>query len=209
MYPEMVRSLIPIATAARHSPWCIGLNDLARQAIINDPAWQGGDYPPGEGPQRGLSLARQIAMVSYRSDRSFSLRFGRERLQGDFAGVRFDPENLFQVESYLRYQGEKLVKRFDANAYITISRAMDWHDLGQGRGALEEVLASVEIPALCIGITSDVLYPVHEQRALAESLRRGVYREIESLHGHDAFLIEFEQVTAHIREFFQTHALDR
>ena len=123
--------------------------------------------------------------------------------------MRFDPENLFQVESYLRYQGEKLVKRFDANAYITISRAMDWHDLGQGRGALEEVLASVEIPALCIGITSDVLYPVHEQRALAESLGRGVYREIESLHGHDAFLIEFEQVTAHIREFFQTHGLDR
>jgi homoserine O-acetyltransferase len=208
MYPDMVRSLIPIATAASHSPWCIGLNEIARQAIMLDPAWHGGEYPPGAGPHAGLSLARQIAMISYRSDRSFNLRFARDRQQGNLPEVRCDPDNLFQVESYLHYQGMKLVARFDANTYIAITRAMDWHDIGYGRGTLEDVLSSVRSPALCVGITSDVLYPVHEQRALADGLPRGMYREIDSLHGHDAFLIEFEQLTAHVRAFLKTHGLD-
>jgi homoserine O-acetyltransferase len=209
MYPEMVRSVIPIGTAASHSPWCIGLNDIARQAITNDPDWQDGDYYGSAQPERGLSLARQVAMMSYRSDVSFLSRFGRERRRPvqDNRGERFDYANLFQVESYLHYQGDKLVKRFDANSYLYISRAMDLHDVAFGRGDLQRVLSSVQCPALCIGISSDVLYPVHEQKELAGALGNARYAEIDSPHGHDAFLIEYDQLTPMVRAFMKEHAL--
>ncbi|MBP1679195.1 MAG: metX [Bacteroidetes bacterium] len=226
MYPAFVRSMIPIATAAQHSPWCIGLNDIARQAIMNDPAWQAGRYPLSSQPRAGLSLARQVAMISYRSDVSFLARFGRERRGGaapataagaQVAGAvspsgagpdaRFDAGNLFQVESYLRYQGDKLVDRFDANTYIAISRAMDLHDVALGRGDVRDVLGSLTMPALCIGISSDVLYPVHEQKNIAGMIPLSTYREIASPHGHDAFLIEYGQVAAHVRGFLRDHEL--
>jgi homoserine O-acetyltransferase len=192
MYPEIVGSLIPIGTAVRHSPWCIGLNDIGRQAIMNDPSWRGGSYHPFGQPERGLSLARQVAMITYRSDLSFARRFGRERRERDGA---------FQVESYLRYQGEKLVQRFDANSYLYITRAMDLHDIGRARGDTAEVLGRLRLPVMCIGISSDILYPVHEQRAIAAGIPGAVYREIVSDDGHDAFLIEYGQMTAFIREF--------
>jgi homoserine O-acetyltransferase len=111
------------------------------------------------------------------------------------------------VESYLRYQGEKLVDRFDANTYLVISRAMDLHDVALGRGYLRDVLGSFSMPALSIGISSDVLYPVHEQRELAGMLPRARYREISSPHGHDAFLIEYDQLAAHVQEFLRDHGL--
>jgi homoserine O-acetyltransferase/O-succinyltransferase len=205
MFPGVVRSIIPIATASAHSPWCIGLNDIARQAIMNDPEWCNGDYYGRGQPERGLSLARQIAMVSYRSDLSFLDRFHRDRIKSNGNGTqtRFDEANLFQIESYLRYQGKKLVDRFDANTYIYISRAMDLHDVGYGRGGVEKVLASVDIPSLCVGIDSDVLYPVHEQKALASLLAQARYRQITSPFGHDAFLIEFEQLGNFVKEFLK------
>jgi homoserine O-acetyltransferase/O-succinyltransferase len=210
MHPRFVRSMVPIGTAAAHSPWCIGLNDIARQAIMNDPAWKGGRYDPASQPRAGLSLARQVAMMSYRSDRSFLTRFGRERRQGGpRSGGRSEPEDgsAFQVESYLRYQGEKLVNRFDANTYIAITRAMDMHDVSSGRGSMQEVLGALGIPALCIGISSDVLYPVHEQKTLAGMLPRSRYREITSPHGHDAFLMEYGQLAAMLKEFLNDHNL--
>jgi homoserine O-acetyltransferase len=207
MEPSMVRSIIPIGTAVRHSPWCIGLNDIARQAIMSDPDWRSGDYASFGQPRRGLSLARQIAMVSYRSDASFLRRFGRERREGEKDGARFDLSNLFQIESYLRYQGEKLVDRFDANAYIYISRAMDLHDVAHGRGALRDVLARIRCPVLCVGISSDVLYPIHEQKEIAGAIPGAWYREIHSDDGHDAFLIEHGQMAAMIHGFFLAHGL--
>lgn len=205
MFPEVVRSIIPIATAIAHSPWCIGLNDIARQAIMNDPEWRNGDYYGHGQPERGLSLARQVAMVSYRCDVSFQDRFHRDRIKtnGNGKRTRFDSANLFQIESYLHYQGKKLVDRFDANTYIYISRAMDLHDVGYGRGEVESVLSSVNIPVLCVGIDSDILYPVHEQKKLASLLPRARYREITSPFGHDAFLIEFEQLGRFVREFLR------
>ena len=205
MYPQSIRSMIPIATASRHSPWGIGLNDIARQAIMNDAAWRNGNYYAHGQPENGLSLARQVAMMSYRSDVSFLDRFHRDRIvsNGQAAKARFDTTNLFQIESYLRYQGKKLVDRFDANTYIYISRAMDLHDVAYGRGTIEEVLSSLAIPTLCVGISSDVLYPVHEQKTLASLLPQSVYRQIESPFGHDAFLIEYEQLGKYVREFLK------
>lgn len=242
MYPDFVRSIIPIATAVQHSPWCIGLNDIARQAIMNDPAWRDGRYESSGQPRAGLSLARQVAMMSYRSDVSFLARFGRGRQragergpgdgvrrttasgrggasaadhdgtatpghEGGVDNARFDFTNLFQVESYLRYQGEKLVNRFDANTYIAITRAMDLHDVALGRGEMREVLGRLRIPVMCIGISSDVLYPVHEQKTIAGMIRKSTYREIDSPHGHDAFLIEYGQVAAHVMDFLRKNAL--
>ncbi len=207
MESGMVRSIIPIGTATRHSPWCIGLNELARQAIVNDPDWKNGEYYSVGQPRRGLSLARQIAMVSYRSDISFSRRFGRDRYTGDADVSRFDPSNLFQVESYLRYQGEKLVGRFDANSYLCLSRAMDLHDLAHGRGNMPEVLATIRMPVLCVGISSDVLYPVHEQKSIATAIPGAWYREICSDDGHDAFLIEHGQMAGLIGAFLSAHGL--
>jgi homoserine O-acetyltransferase/O-succinyltransferase len=204
MYPAMVSSIIPIATASQHSPWCIGLNEIARQAITNDPAWMDGNYPADRQPERGLSLARQIAMISYRSDRSFMERFHRDPASPPSGtALRDQLAVCYQVESYLHYQGTKLVRRFDANTYLSISRTMDGHDLARGRGALEEVLGGIAIPALCVGIDSDILYPARDQKLIADALARGIYVELQSPHGHDAFLIEYDQLGAAVSAFLR------
>jgi homoserine O-acetyltransferase/O-succinyltransferase len=197
MYPDFVKAIIPIATAARHSDWCIGINHLARQAIQNDPEWNSGQYKSQ--PKLGLGLAREIAMISYRADTIFNERFDRNRLANDSALT--DIKNKFQVESYLKYQGEKLVKRFDANTYIRLSHAMDLHDVGLDRGGTDNALGTIKAATLCIGIDSDILYPAHEQRAIAARISNAQYAEIKSKFGHDAFLVEFEQMRAIIGNF--------
>ncbi len=206
MYPDFVRSVIPVATSAQHSAWCIAFDEAQRLAITSDPAWQGGEYE--DQPSAGLAIARMIAMISYRSRGSFESRFGRGLQAGDsrtespriFRHVPFS----YQIESYLRYQGQKLVDRFDANSYLCLTRAMDLHDVGAGRGGTREALGSIRAPALCIGIDSDILYPASEQRLLSESIPGGTYREIRSIHGHDAFLIEYDQLNGFIRPFLES-----
>ncbi len=199
MYPEQVRSIIPIGIGARHSAWAIGLNEVARRAITSDPNWQNGNYPPEQQPDAGLGLARAIAMLSYRSLDSLEAKFGRERVSAsrDLLGVSFE------IESYLSYQGVKLVQRFDANTYLYITRAMDDYDLAEGRGRLAEVLAKMTMPALVMGIDSDVLYPEQEQKQLVEILPSAEYARICSPHGHDAFLIEFPQLAVRLRRFLK------
>ena len=197
LYPGFVRSLVPIATGGRHSAWAIGLNEVARRAITSDPTWQGGDYHPDKQPESGLGLARAVAMLSYRSFDSLEAKFGRQRV----SATRTLLDSSFEIESYLAYQGVKLVQRFDANTYLYITKAMDDYDLAEGRGRLEDVLASITAPALVLGISSDVLYPEAEQRHLAQHLHDATYACINSPHGHDAFLIEFPQIAVRLRRF--------
>ncbi len=203
MYPEMADTIIPIATASRHSAWCIGLNEASRLAIFNDPEWKEGNYDTQ--PARGLALARMVAIISYRSRISFENRFWRKRsaTQSDYVWTKLPGENgeLFDVQQYLRYQGKKLVDRFDAATYIYITRAMDLHDVSRNRGAHEAVLGSLRTRTLCVGINSDVLYPADEQKELASLIPNAEYAEIDSPHGHDAFLIEFDQLNHLIHNF--------
>jgi len=203
MYPEMVDTIIPIATASRHSAWCIGLNEASRLAIFNDPEWKEGNY--NTQPAKGLALARMVAIISYRSRVSFENRFWRKQSapQPNSVWSKLPGENgeLFDVQQYLRYQGKKLVDRFDAATYIYITRAMDHHDVSRNRGPHEAVLGSVRTRTLCVGINSDVLYPADEQKELASLIPNAEYAEIDSPHGHDAFLIEFDQLDQIIRSF--------
>ncbi len=202
-HPERVRRIVPVAIGARHSAWAIGLNEVARRAITADPLWQDGRYPPEHQPETGLGLARAVAMLSYRSVDSLEAKFGRERVSAsrDLLG------RSFEIESYLAYQGVKLVKRFDANTYLYLTRAMDDYDLAEGRGRLADVLARLTMPALVMGIDSDVLYPEDEVKALADALPHAAYARLTSPHGHDAFLIEFPQLAVRLRRFLA--AVDR
>jgi homoserine O-acetyltransferase len=165
--PDLVESIVPIATSGRHSPWTIAWSEAQRQAIALDPV-------------RGLALARMIAMSTYRSHGNYNARFGRRR----------EDDGAFAIESWLRAHGEKLVHRFDAHSYVRLTEAMDSHDVGRGRGAYESVLATLRQPALVIGIDSDVLYPPSEQEELALLLRDATLTILSSPHGHDAFLID-------------------
>jgi homoserine O-acetyltransferase len=203
--PDFVRAGIPIAGTTQGSPWMIALNQVARQAIFNDPAWQLGRYN-GRGPDAGLSLARMIAMISYRSDRQFWDRFGRDLSQPGSGRV---PElnGSFQVEGYLDHHGRKLVDRFDARAYVYLTRAMDLHDVARGYDDLDHALERISAPVLTIGIDSDVLYYPHELRTAADRLKtmgkETTYREIRSPYGHDAFLVEYDQLNGFVSEFLE------
>ena len=196
MFPEMVRSIIPIATSAKHSAWCIAFDEAQRLAIESDPAWNGGRY--AEQPARGLAIARMIAMISYRSGESFATKFGRDVQPADdpptAPGLFEGRRPSFQIESYLRYQGQKLVDRFDAASYICLTRAMDLHDVGADRGGIGRALGSITARTLSIGISSDILYPASEQRMIASKIPGAATAEIDSPHGHDAFLIENDRL---------------
>lgn len=194
---DRIKSLVIIGTDAAHSAWAIGISEAQRQAIYSDPNWHEGYYhTEGVVPAGGLAAARMMGMIMYRSAHSFEERFGRELQPGR--------DDLMKVESYLRYQGRKLVDRFDAVTYVRLTQAMDSHDVGRGRGALADVLASIKVPTLIVGIDSDILYPAAEQQFMARHIPGSRYAEINSPAGHDAFLIEFDQMDRIMRDFFST-----
>ncbi len=181
MYPEMVDTIVPIAVGSAQSAWAVGISDAQRSAITSDPKFRGGHYPADDPPRDGLRTARMFAMITYRAPTEFSSRFGRSLVDGDFA-----------VQSYLRYQGDKLVDRFDANTYLTLIDAMDSHDLGRGRGPIEAILRRIEARTLVVGISSDVLYPVGEVRELAAGIPGARFAVLDSNAGHDGFLVDVE-----------------
>jgi len=194
---ERVRSAVCIAMGKEHTPWAIGISHAQRRAIQADPVWNDGDYDRDHQPAGGLATARMMAMITYRSPADFDRKFRRNLQEGY--------DDLYQVESYLDYQGKKLVNRFDAHSYINLTKAMDSHDIARGRGSDEAILNRVKIPVLVVGVDSDLLYPVEEQQELARLLANGTYEEISSYHGHDAFLIEFEKLNKIIRRFLKKH----
>jgi homoserine O-acetyltransferase/O-succinyltransferase len=208
MYPERTRSVVAIATCTAATAQQIAWWSTGRRAIALDPKWRDGRYydaAPGDGPHAGLALARQISQVTFRSDDVFTDRFGREPVE-PLAG-RFEMWQRFQVERYLDYHGVKLARRFDANSYLLLSKAMDLHDLERGRGSLSAALRRIASPVLSIGITSDILYPAYQSRQLVESVNqlggRASYAEIDSPHGHDAFLIDIDQVAHALVPFLE------
>lgn len=182
---DRIQSAVLIGMGEKHRPWAIGISHTQRQAIYNDPNWDDGFYTEENPPKRGLALARMIAMNSYRHPSDFDEKFGRRLQEG---------QSQYQVESYLNYQGEKLVDRFDAVSYVRLTQAMDSHDIRRSRPRIQETLAALTIPVIVVGIDSDMLYPSEECRHLANLLPNGRYEEISSPHGHDAFLIEFKQL---------------
>lgn len=195
LYPDTVRAIAPIAAGPTQSAWGVALSEAQRQAIKADANFADGRYPLGAGPSQGLAAARSMAMISYRSPQSFDERFGREQ----------NEDHDFQVQSYLRHQGSKLVDRFDANTYLALVAAMDSHDVGRGRGSVGEALGTIRQPALVISVSSDGLYPPEEVAAMAENLPNGELREIDAPHGHDAFLIKIDEVNDHLVEFIERH----
>ena len=206
MFPDRVRSLVPIATCAQATAQQIAWGAIGRRAIRLDPQWNNGDYynaAPGEGPWEGLAIARMVAQVTFRSDNIFSEKFGRELADGNADKSGIDMWDRFEVERYLDHHGDKLIRRFDANSYLIIGKAMDLHDVGRGRGGVEAAMARIQVPVVSVGIWSDILYPSYQQRSIRDIVEStgGTcdYVEIDSPHGHDAFLIEFDQVSAALR----------
>jgi homoserine O-acetyltransferase len=202
-YPERVRLAIPIATTSKLSTQAIAFDEVGRQAIQSDPHWKGGDYYGKPIPRRGLAIARMIGHITYLSERSMHQKFGRKLQNKTEYGYDFLAD--FQVESYLQYKGDHFVDRFDANSYLYISKAMDYFDLAQPYGKLEQAFANVLAKFLVISFSSDWLFPSYQSKEIVSALRHvgaeTIYTEIQSDYGHDAFLLESVQLSSLISNF--------
>ena len=202
-YPDRVVSAIPIASTTRHSAQQIAFNEVGRQAIMFDSHFNNGDYYGKQPPAGGLSVARMVGHITYMSDRSMGEKFGRRLRQKDDLSYSFGVD--FEVESYLRYRGGQFVNRFDANSYLYITKAMDYFDLTQGRGTLEETLARTQACFQVISFSSDWLYPSYQSQEMVRALeavgRDVSYTEVQSDYGHDSFLLDVGGQPDVVREF--------
>ena len=205
-YPERIRLAIPIATTSKLSSQAIAFNEVGRQAIQSDPHWKEGEFYGKPIPRRGLAIARMIGHITYLSEKSMHQKFGRKLQEGAEYGYDFRAD--FQVESYLRYKGDHFVDRFDANSYLYISKSMDYFDLAQPHGRLEQAFADVKAKFLVISFSSDWLFPSYQSKEIVSACRRvgaeAIYTEIQTDYGHDAFLLESEQLSSLISNFL-TH----
>lgn len=204
-YPERVRSVTAIASTHRHSPQQIAFNEVARQAIMADPAWKQGHYYDSEGPRLGLAVARMVGHVTYLSDLGMERKFGRRLRNRERFGYDFSLD--FEVESYLRYQGQSFVERFDANSLIYLTKALDYFDLANGFGSLAEAFRRCRSLFLFMTFSSDWLYPPNQLKEVAQAIRRCggdcTYCVINSDYGHDAFLLEYQAQDPLIRSFLE------
>lgn len=206
---DYVKAIMPMSCGAQHHPWQIAISEAQRQAIYADSDWCDGDYMlHNTFPARGLSVARAMAMISYRTHAGYGRKFGRRQVHSRSAGN--DQERFFEVESYLRHQGTKFVSRFDALSYIKLTRMMDTHDLGRGReGGVEGVLQRMTQPALVVSISSDALYPPEEQFFIHDNLPNSELFIIDSDHGHDGFLLCQDEIVPVARTFLEKHVYSR
>jgi homoserine O-acetyltransferase len=180
--PELFEHIFPIATNARHSAWGIAFNASQRMCIEADSTWKQNDLKAG---LEGMKAARSMALISYRHYETYHASQSEHHLE--------KIEN-YKSESYQRYQGEKLGKRFNAFSYYFLSKGMDSHNVGRGRIGIENALQKIEAKTTAIGITTDILFPVIEQKFMVENISNAKFTAINSLYGHDGFLLEYEQI---------------
>lgn len=206
-HPERICAAIPLATTARHSPMLIAFSEVGRQAIYADPAWNNGDYyGNGRKPDAGLAVARMVGHITYLSEASMQQKFGRRLQAREQFGYEFQTE--FAVESYLKYNGNNFTRRFDANSYLYVTKAMDYFDLSQPSGSLAAAFAnSAAVKFLVVSFTSDWLYPSYHSKELVSALHAvgadATYLDIQSTWGHDAFLLEVDTMTRLLSSFLQ------
>ncbi len=195
--PHLFQNVIPIATNAQHSPWGIAFNATQRFCIEQDPTWCEASASAG---LHGMKTARAIALLSYRNYHTYSTA-----QHGPTAATKDRPvdEQVFNAETYQRYQGEKLANRFNAFSYYFLSKGMDAHDVGRARGGAAAALQKITANTLVIPIKSDILFPVEESRFLADHIPGAEFQIIDSTYGHDGFLLEFEQIGAAIQLFLK------
>lgn len=210
-FPERVHSVVGLATTSRHSPQQIAFNEVQRQAIMSDPAWNHGDYYGQEGPRHGLAVARMVGHVTYLSDAGMQRKFGRRLRNREKFGFDFSTD--FEVESYLRYQGQSFVERFDANSLLYMTKALDYCDLSDGFESLTDAYSRCKSLFLLIAFSSDWLYPPAQLKEVAQAIRRArgdaTYCEISSDYGHDAFLVEHAAQEIYVRSFLERVCRER
>ena len=212
-YPDMVRSAVPLATTTKHSALAIAFNEVARQAIMADPKWNGGNYTDAQQPGHGLAVARMIGHITYLSDEAMRQKFDR-RLQ-DRSEISFALDAAdFQVESYLRYQGQKFVDRFDANSFLYVTKAADYFNLetAHGGGSAVSAFAKARCRYLVASFSSDWLYPTYQSRSMVQAMKKNgldvSFVEIEAQWGHDAFLLPNPRLSGLIARFLERAADD-
>lgn len=208
-FPEQIRSAIVIASAANLSAQGIAFNTVGRRAILADPQFHGGDfYEQKEVPRIGLALARMLAHITYLSEDSIEEKFGRRLQHSDQLEYDLLKETEFQIESYLHYQGKRFVERFDANSYLHLTKAMDYFNLAHQYGSIQNALGKSDVRFLVVCYTTDWLFPSEQSReivrALVETQRDVSFIELDSPYGHDAFLIQVEELGNVVRPFLAT-----
>lgn len=211
-HPDRIAACIPMATCARASAQIIALDAVGRQAIYADPFWNRGEYYGSTPPEAGLSVARMVGHITYMSDASMRNKFGRRLQESEDSGSRFGTD--FAVESYLRYRGTTFPGRFDANCYLYLSQAIDNFDLARGCPSLAHAFRNTRAKFLVLSFTSDWLYPSYHSREIVRALLAGgidvTYQDVESVYGHDAFLIETDRLVDPVGEFLgRVHRMER
>ena len=199
-YPDCVRCVIPIATALKNSPRQIALNEVGRQAVMSDVSWNHGNYYETDKPEKGLAVARMLGHITFMSEKSMEQKFAR-RLKEKEKEFKFNAE--FEVEGYLKYRGESFVKRFDANTYLYITKALDYFDRS-GERLIHKHLPE-DVRFLVIAFKSDWLYPPHQSQEIVKLLKTrhvpATYCEINASYGHDSFLVEPDEQAHLVRHF--------
>jgi homoserine O-acetyltransferase/O-succinyltransferase len=211
---DFIKNAVLIGCGSSHTAWQIAISEAQRQAIYADPKWNDGNVDMEDPPNKGLAVARQMAMIWYRSSTSYAGKFGRKHLPEEKEntvaaggvtnplGYKVPRDKVYKVQTYLEYQGYKFKDRFDPVTYIKVTEQMDSHDIGRGRGEdIPAVLQGISTNCLVVGIKSDILYPLHEQNELATNIPNADFEVIEGEDGHDAFLLEQEQLAGFIKKF--------